>query len=87
MSKNVSLYHFEFKVEIREEFERSFRKPELTDKSIYLQSNKTDGKFMDTLYMVWQFDNEAELLNNLYEVMGSTYHVACLTLFRALAKN
>jgi hypothetical protein len=39
--------------------------------------------------MVWQFDNEAELLNNLYEVVGNniTYHVACLTLFTALAKD
>jgi hypothetical protein len=90
MCKNVSLCHFEFKGEIREQFQISFREPEPTDKSIrYLHSNKTDGKFMDTLYMVWQFDNEAELFNNLYKVMDSniTYHVACLTLFTTLVKG
>jgi hypothetical protein len=41
----------------------------------YYRSNRTDGKFIDNVYMGCQIDNEAELLNHLYEVLGNMSNV------------
>jgi hypothetical protein len=46
----------------------------------YYRSNRTDRKFIDNVYMGCQFDNEAELLNHLYDVLGNMNNVTRIML-------